>query len=429
MNADQQSSTALDPFGFPARWSIQTRREIRRVTRALAALPPEVTERLTAGRHAADAAVAAPVRAPASPPASPPATGPARRVVLAVPFPIETGGMRVQVHLAKMLSDEGAEVHLRQVRGDDCLDSRFDDYGFASRAPVGDPRHLTDALRQLAPAILLVGCWIDYFAALESEAGPVIGYSAGEPTLKETAPFDQDFLDFAYRVHQLPVTLWAGSKFIHDIYRDRFGRAAKLISVPIAGEMFGRAVTPPPQPPFRVVLVGPEHITTKGIPGALRALDPLRAEGFQIVWVSPGTPSPELAALVDELHVGLNAGGVATVIGSCHGLVFPSRLEGLGNPPLEAMALGVPSILCPNGGSEEYALPEHNCLQVPYADAERLRAAVCRLRDEPALAARISAAGYPTAERYRPDSIHRTIRDFLVNRFDQLPFVPLSATS
>ena len=413
---NNENSTALDPFGFPTRWSIHTRREIRRVTRALDALPAADRARLDDGRIAADAAVTGPP--------GPTVTTP-RRVVLALPFPIETGGMRVQVELAGMLRREGAEVHVRQVRGDDCLSDRYDHHGFASRAAVGDPRRLAEALRELAPATILAGCWIDYFAALESGAGPVIGYSAGEPTLKETAPFDADFLEFALRVHRLPVTLWAGSKFMRDIFRDRFGRAAELISVPIAEQMFDRVATPPAQPPFRIVLVGPEHLTTKGIPGALRALAPLRQEGFAVVWVSPNPPSTELAELVDEVHVGLDATGVASVISSCHGLVFPSRLEGLGNPPLEAMALGVPSVLCPNGGSEEYALPERNCLQVPYADADRLRDAVRRLRDEPDLVARIREAGLGTADRYRPATVHRTVGEFMRRRFDALPSVPL----
>ncbi|MFI9503338.1 glycosyltransferase family 4 protein [Nocardia sp. NPDC052566] len=422
MTQDQSPTAVLDQFGFPARWSVHTRREIRRVARVLDALSPVDRIRLAEGRHAADVLVGDPAD-PASATAAPITN---RRLVLVLPFPVQTGGMRVQLELAKMLRDQGAEVHVRQVRGDDCLDEKYDRYGFASRAPLSDPRALAGALRELAPATLLVGCWIDYFAALESGAGPVIGYSAGEPTLRRDPDgFDRDFIDFAFRMHQLPVTLWAGSQSMVNIFRQRFHRAAALISVPIASAMFDQDRTPAPQPPFRVIVVGPEHVTSKGIPAALQALSPLRHEGVHLVWVSPGPPSEQLACLVDELRVGLNATEVAATIGSCHALVFPSRVEGLGNPPLEAMALGVPSVLCPNGGSAEYALPERNCLQVPYADAESLRAAVRRLRDDPALAARLRTAGFDTAERYRPENIHRIVGEFMAAKFEQLPFVPL----
>ncbi|MBP2471929.1 glycosyltransferase involved in cell wall biosynthesis [Crossiella equi] len=419
MTTEQKSTAVLDQFGFPARWSVHTRREIRRVDRALAAMPPEVRARLEEGRRAADALVLKQDAGGSS------SGGLARRVVLVLPFPITTGGMRVQVELGRMLAASGAEVHVRQVRGVDCTDAKYDACGFASREPVGDPRRLPKVLRELAPATLLMGCWIDYFAGVESGAGPVIGYSAGEPTLKETAGFDAAFVEFAHRMHQLPVTLWSGSHFIEGIFRQRFGRESQFISVPIAGEMFGRDFTAPARPPFRVILIGPEHHSTKGVPGALAALDPLRHNGVEVVWVSPEPPTAERAALADEVHVGLNAEGVAAAIGSCHALVFPSRLEGLGNPPLEAMALGVPSVLCPNGGSQEYAVPGENCLQVPYGDAEALRAAVSRLRDEPELVSRIVGQGRETAERYRPATIHRAVTAFLATRFDDLPFVPL----
>ncbi|WP_024806320.1 glycosyltransferase family 4 protein [Nocardia sp. BMG51109] len=422
---NQDRPPVLDRFGFPARWQVHTRREIRRVTRALDALPAADHARLDDGRCAAEALAAGKAR-----PTTDSVPVPNRRVVLVLPFPIQTGGMRVQLQLAKMMRDEGAEVHVRQVRGDDCVAGRYDDLGFTSRVPLADPRHLAAALRDLAPATLLVGCWIDYFAAVESGAGPVIGYSAGEPTLRaEPAGFDRSFLDFAYRMHQLPVTLWAGSRSVRNIFRDRFHRTAELISVPIAREMFDRDFAAPPQPPFRVVVVGPEHITTKGIPGALRALMPLRQQGFHIVWISPQAPSESLAHTVDEVHTGLNAEGVAATLASGHALVFPSSVEGLGNPPLEAMALGVPAVLCANGGSAEYAVPEMNCVQVPFGDAEALRAAVCRLRDDPALADRLRTAGRHTAERYRPENIHRTVGEFMAAKFDGLPFVPLGGSS
>lgn len=426
MTQDKTPTAVLDQFGFPARWSVHTRREIRRVARVFDALSPVDRLRLAEGRHAADVLVGD--RADPGPVTT--SSVPNRRLVLVLPFPIQTGGMRVQLELAKMLGEEGAEVHVRQVRGEDCLDEKYDKYGFASRAPLADPRALADALRELAPATLLVGCWIDYFAALESGAGPVIGYSAGEPTLrKDPVGFDRDFIDFAFRMHQLPVTLWAGSQSMVNIFEQRFHRAAELISVPIASEMFDQDCTPAPQPPFRVIVVGPEHVTTKGIPGALQALSPLRAEGFHIVWVSPGPPSEQLANLVDELRIGLNATEVAAAIGSCHALVFPSRVEGLGNPPLEAMALGVPAVLCPNGGSAEYAMPERNCLQVPFGDADSLRAAVRRLRDEPTLATRLRTAGFGTAERYRPENIQRIVREFMATKFEHLPFVPLNGSN
>lgn len=413
------ANVPVDTFGFPISWSIQTRREIRRFDDFLRAVPTAVRERWDRARSEADAAV----RDLPTPPEKTSRDRLARqRVTVAIPFPIQTGGMRVQMQLAKMMAAEGAEVHVRQVRGDDCTDDVYADFGLASREPVGGPDRLVTSLRKTGPSTLLAGCWIDYPRAFEAGIGPVLGYSAGEPTLKEDAPFDERLLSFRIAAHRLPITLIAGSQFIHSVYRERFGRDSLSLSVPIAEEIFAFKPGPTPGPSkFRVVIVGPEHLTTKGIPGALRALQPLRSDGVQIVWISSVHPSEQSTHLVDEFHVGLDATRVAEVVSSCHALVFPSRLEGLGNPPLEAMALGVPSILCPNGGSSEYAIDEENCLLVPYGRAEPLRTAVCRLRDDADLVTRLRGAGKITAKRYHPATVRQALTGFLASRAATLP--------
>jgi glycosyltransferase involved in cell wall biosynthesis len=385
-------------------------------------MPPSARALLDAGRRAADAVVGDRPPSPAGMPAAAPEA--AQRVVLVLPLPIDTGGMRVLVDFADVLGRAGLEVHLRQVRGNDCTDGRYRSLSLASRLPLGGPQHLSHALRALAPAILLVGGWMDYFTAVESGAGPVLGYSAGEAVLYDTAPFDPDLVAFVDRMHRLPVTLLAGSRYVQQIYRERFGRESFLVSVPIAREMFETRRPPAPSPPpFRILVIGPEHNQIKGIPGALEALSALRGDGFRVVWVSPGAPSARLAALADEVLIDLDATQVAETIAASHVLVFPSSAEGLGNPPLEAMALGVPSVLCPNRGSGEYARPGENCLMVPHGDAESLRAAVRRLRQDPELASRIGRNGVLAADAYRPERVHGSLVRFLRERGPMLPCV------
>ncbi|MEI6727170.1 MAG: glycosyltransferase family 1 protein [Actinomycetes bacterium] len=71
--------------------------------------------------------------------------------------------------------------------------------------------------------------------------------------------------------------------------------------------------------------------------------------------------------------------------------VFPSRYEGFGLPPLEAMALGAP-VMCANAAS----LPEvvgNAALLFPPGDDVALAAALARVLDDPALRERLVAAG------------------------------------
>jgi glycosyltransferase involved in cell wall biosynthesis len=83
--------------------------------------------------------------------------------------------------------------------------------------------------------------------------------------------------------------------------------------------------------------------------------------------------------------------------------VFPSRDEGFGLPPLEAMALGTPVVVSTAG-----ALPEvcgEAAVQVGPDDAAGLAAALDRLLDDPAERARRGAAGREHAGRFRWDNV------------------------
>jgi len=72
-------------------------------------------------------------------------------------------------------------------------------------------------------------------------------------------------------------------------------------------------------------------------------------------------------------------------------LLFPSRTEGFGLPPIEAMMCGCPAVVSPAG-----AIPEVCRDAVLYADVEdpaAWAAAVANLRDDPLLRAQKSSAG------------------------------------
>jgi glycosyltransferase involved in cell wall biosynthesis len=77
---------------------------------------------------------------------------------------------------------------------------------------------------------------------------------------------------------------------------------------------------------------------------------------------------------------------------------FPSRYEGFGLPPLEAMAVGVPVVATAAG-----SLPEvlgDAALLVPPGDEEALAGALVRALDDDDLRARLVAAGTDRALRY-----------------------------
>jgi glycosyltransferase involved in cell wall biosynthesis len=80
--------------------------------------------------------------------------------------------------------------------------------------------------------------------------------------------------------------------------------------------------------------------------------------------------------------------------------LYPSRYEGFGLPPLEAMACGCPVITTATGAIGEYCSDRHNALLVGIGDVEGMVDRLAEIIDDPALQARLSAAGQQTAKCY-----------------------------
>lgn len=89
--------------------------------------------------------------------------------------------------------------------------------------------------------------------------------------------------------------------------------------------------------------------------------------------------------------------------------------EGLGYPPLEAMACGTPVVLTDSGGVRDYAEHEENCLMVLPKDVTAIAAAVERLLVNEELAARLSVSGLKTMERYKWETVVELVEESAYN--------------
>jgi glycosyltransferase-like protein len=93
-------------------------------------------------------------------------------------------------------------------------------------------------------------------------------------------------------------------------------------------------------------------------------------------------------------------------------LAFPSTREGWGLAVLEAMSAGLPVVTSDLPVFLEYLRPGRDALVVPVGDAAALSRAIAQVLDDPALAARLRAAGLAVSRRFawsRSAREHRAI--------------------
>jgi glycosyltransferase involved in cell wall biosynthesis len=88
------------------------------------------------------------------------------------------------------------------------------------------------------------------------------------------------------------------------------------------------------------------------------------------------------------------------IYASSYIFVFPSRAEGFGLPPLEAMACGTPVIVTDNGGSRDYAINRINSIVVPVNDPISITRAIIELLDNPELADKLSHNAIITSKKF-----------------------------
>jgi glycosyltransferase involved in cell wall biosynthesis len=196
------------------------------------------------------------------------------------------------------------------------------------------------------------------------------------------------------------------------LFRDQVGvpeenlRLVRGAGIDPAG---GRIVAHGPRARPVVVMVA-RLLRDKGVREFAEAARLLRAAGHAVRCViagggderNPNSLTPEeIAALRAEGAVECpgHQADVAALYAGADIAVLPSYREGLPKSLLEAMASGLPIVATDTSGCREVVADGVNGLLVPVRDARALADAILRLARDPALRARMGAAGRARVER------------------------------
>jgi glycosyltransferase involved in cell wall biosynthesis len=163
---------------------------------------------------------------------------------------------------------------------------------------------------------------------------------------------------------------------------------------------------------LRVLVEGQPTLWFKAVPEAVAVARSAGAE------VTVATHDPSLEVDADRVVGGLSGPEMAALYAEHDVLLRLARFEGLGLPPLEAFHVGVPCVLTPFTGSEDYARHEQNALVVGFDDEAATVAALQRLRDDAGLRARLREGELATArdwpdERAAGAAFAEALRGFL----------------
>jgi O-antigen biosynthesis protein len=193
----------------------------------------------------------------------------------------------------------------------------------------------------------------------------------------------------------------AVAQWMRDLLSELRPDARCLVVRPgIEKERFTAARNVRREGPLRVLIEGQPSLPFKGVADAVAAVRAMR-EPVHSTLVALD-PSGAGDVPVDRVLTGLAADAMAAVYRESDVLVKLSRVEGLGLAPVEGFHTGLPCVVTPFTGHDEYARHGENALVVGFDDPAGTAGALDLLaRDRELLArlsagARESAAGWPS---------------------------------
>ncbi|MFJ8824838.1 glycosyltransferase family 4 protein [Streptomyces sp. NPDC102467] len=159
-----------------------------------------------------------------------------------------------------------------------------------------------------------------------------------------------------------------------------------------------------PEVPGRIVTTSSADVPLKGLVFLVEALAKVRAEqpDAHLVVVGKRAEDGPVAQAIERYGLegavqfvkGISDQELVDLVRSAQVACVPSLYEGFSLPAAEAMATGTPLVATTGGAIPEVAGPDgETCLAVPTGDPGALATALIRMLGDPALRARLGAAG------------------------------------
>src|SRR2546427_4549003 len=157
---------------------------------------------------------------------------------------------------------------------------------------------------------------------------------------------DATTVDATYR---LPLQTIVISTWLRDVLRERFGRDAEILVTPVDRALFHPVAAEAGTMRPRVLMLHHDY-AWKGVPDGLEAIARVKNTVPSVCLVGFGVKPPRERDRYDEFHENPAQDRLAALYSSADIYLCPSWDEGLGMPPMEAMACGAALVTYDNGG-------------------------------------------------------------------------------
>jgi glycosyltransferase involved in cell wall biosynthesis len=198
-----------------------------------------------------------------------------------------------------------------------------------------------------------------------------------------------EIVDATYRLALRKIVI---STWLRDIMRERFASDAEVLVTPVDPMLFHAIPVSVTTSRPRVLMLHHDY-AWKGTADGFETVARVKRRVPGLHLVGFGVSAPKGPVGYDEFHADPPQDRLASLYSGCEIYLCPSWDEGLGMPPMEAMACGAALVTYDNGGCRDYALDGQTALVARRRDVDDLAAKLERLAADAGLRERIAAAG------------------------------------
>jgi glycosyltransferase involved in cell wall biosynthesis len=195
-------------------------------------------------------------------------------------------------------------------------------------------------------------------------------------------------VDATYR---LPLRKIVISTWLAGIMAERFDSDAALIATPVDPALF-HPVPEARDGGMRVLMLHHDY-AWKGVADGVEAVTRVKRRHPALALVGFGMQRPRARLPYDEYFADLPQDRLAWLYSRCPIYLCPSWDEGLGMPPMEAMACGAALCTYDNGGCRDYAIDGRTAVVAARRDVDALARGLERLVEDRGLRERIARDG------------------------------------